>query len=296
MSEQETTVSPVAEPETTPVVEEVFEVQEAETEEGGDALDDLLKAATGAEEATPDEAEVEYEGKTYKLPAELKDALLRQADYTRKTMDLAEQRKAIEAATKEAEELRTVSAEKLSAAVALSQAQQRLEQLHNTSIEGRSQEEINSLRLEYHETRQQIAELGGKLEQIDRTEAEKRQQSTAKAVQEARAEAAKHIPNFDARVAELGSFVERLGGDRSAVEQLADPVALRVLHLADIGQQFIERQRQAGKARAAQAVQPAAEVTGGKSAPVRKDLVKDADKMSADEWVRQREAELKKRG
>jgi hypothetical protein len=45
----------------------------------------------------PDEVEVEYEGKTYCLPPELRDALLRQADYTRKTQEVAQARKALEA-------------------------------------------------------------------------------------------------------------------------------------------------------------------------------------------------------
>jgi hypothetical protein len=45
----------------------------------------------------PDEVEVTYNGKTYSLPPELRDALLRQADYTRKTQDLAGQRRAFEA-------------------------------------------------------------------------------------------------------------------------------------------------------------------------------------------------------
>lgn len=54
-------------------------------------------------EAEPTEApgeelvDVEFEGKTHKVPAELKDALLRQADYTRKTQEVAEQRKQLEA-------------------------------------------------------------------------------------------------------------------------------------------------------------------------------------------------------
>src|ERR1700761_7141568 len=50
---------------------------------------------TGCE--TPDEVEGTYNGKTYSLPPELRHALLRQADYTRKTQELAGQRRAFEA-------------------------------------------------------------------------------------------------------------------------------------------------------------------------------------------------------
>lgn len=50
-------------------------------------------------ETAPDEGlvEVEFEGKTHKVPQELKDALLRQSDYTRKTQEVAEARKQLEA-------------------------------------------------------------------------------------------------------------------------------------------------------------------------------------------------------
>ena len=39
--------------------------------------------------------EVEYEGKTHRVPKELKDAVLRQADYTRKTTELAQERQVL---------------------------------------------------------------------------------------------------------------------------------------------------------------------------------------------------------
>jgi hypothetical protein len=50
-----------------------------------------------AKEPPPDESvEVEYEGATYRVPKELKDAVLRWGDYTRKTQDLAERAKIVD--------------------------------------------------------------------------------------------------------------------------------------------------------------------------------------------------------
>lgn len=51
------------------------------------------------EEPAIDESlvDVEFEGKTHRVPQELKDALLRHSDYTRKTQEVAEQRKQLEA-------------------------------------------------------------------------------------------------------------------------------------------------------------------------------------------------------
>lgn len=49
----------------------------------------LLPADDGMEE-------IDYEGEKHKIPAKLKDAFLRQADYTRKTQEVAEHRRAVE--------------------------------------------------------------------------------------------------------------------------------------------------------------------------------------------------------
>ena len=51
------------------------------------------------EESEPedDTEEVDYEGKKYRVPKDIKDALLRQSDYTRKTQELAEHRNQVSA-------------------------------------------------------------------------------------------------------------------------------------------------------------------------------------------------------
>ncbi|MEK1933745.1 MAG: hypothetical protein AAAC47_28970, partial [Pararhizobium sp.] len=45
----------------------------------------------------PEETEVEFNGKKYKVHPDLKDGLMMRADHTRKTMEVAELRKAVEA-------------------------------------------------------------------------------------------------------------------------------------------------------------------------------------------------------
>jgi hypothetical protein len=47
-------------------------------------------------EAQPEFQEIEYEGKTYQVPPEIKDAILRQSDYTRKTTEVSERQRALE--------------------------------------------------------------------------------------------------------------------------------------------------------------------------------------------------------
>lgn len=63
---------------------------EAQAEDAGEESEDQPA------QTDDDYVEVEYEGKQYKLPPELKDAVLRQSDYTRKTQEVAELRKQAE--------------------------------------------------------------------------------------------------------------------------------------------------------------------------------------------------------
>lgn len=47
-------------------------------------------------ETTPDFVEVDYDGETYQVPPKLKDAILRQSDYTKKTTEVSQRQQALE--------------------------------------------------------------------------------------------------------------------------------------------------------------------------------------------------------
>lgn len=73
--------------------------QEAEADAPADA-----EAPEGEPDQQPDEAadadnlvDIELDGKVFRAPPEVKDAVMRHADYTRKTMELADQRKLFQA-------------------------------------------------------------------------------------------------------------------------------------------------------------------------------------------------------
>jgi hypothetical protein len=71
--------------------EESEQVEQTEQDEADEATPDEETV-----EEAPESEEIEFEGKAYKVPKELKDAFLRQADYTRKTQEVAETRKTVE--------------------------------------------------------------------------------------------------------------------------------------------------------------------------------------------------------
>jgi len=69
--------------------------QEQPDELAGEQAEEAPAEAAAAP-AEPELAEVEFNGKQYKLPPELKDAFMAQSDYTKKTQEVAEQRKLID--------------------------------------------------------------------------------------------------------------------------------------------------------------------------------------------------------
>lgn len=72
--------------------DQIEEVQEERPEVPQEQVEEEAEAQPQVELA-----DVEYEGKQYQVPPELREALLRQSDYTRKTMELAHSRKSVEA-------------------------------------------------------------------------------------------------------------------------------------------------------------------------------------------------------
>lgn len=72
-----------------------FEPEQPEAEAPPEQQEEGQEAAPESE-AQPEFQEIEYEGKTYQVPTEIKDALLRQSDYTKKTTEVSERQRALE--------------------------------------------------------------------------------------------------------------------------------------------------------------------------------------------------------
>ena len=68
---------------------------EAEVENNEPELDEHGDPSEAEAEGDDELVEIERDGKTYKIPAALKPELMMQADYPRKTQELAAERKAV---------------------------------------------------------------------------------------------------------------------------------------------------------------------------------------------------------
>lgn len=265
------------------------------------ATDDQDRVETDEEDDQESDDEddglVEYEGsdgKTYRVPAEVKDGLMIKAEFTRKTQEMAEVRKAIAARDEAIQKTAQRQAEfandiaqlgALNARIApYAQVQDWPSYIRQGGAEAQAQ--FVEYQAMVNERDQFAHSLGQKVQQ--RTADEQRE--TVEAIEAGRKEIAKHIKDYSpAKLDELVAFAEPLGFSPDEIRQAeADPRSIRVLHLAAIGQQALTKQSTTQRLVQQQAVRPAAKVSG--TAPA----AKSPERMSTDEWMRFRETQIRK--
>jgi len=264
------------------------DTQEVESEvQDEQALDEDGNPADPAE----DSEEIEHEGRKYLVPRALKPLLLMQADYTRKTQEVAEQRRAVMA---ERQALHQTSQAELDAYAHATSLAGRLAQFQQ--VDWRAWHESDPFAAaaatsDYQMLRDQHQAALGQLSQLHGQRTFLAQQETARRMEEGRAALAKEIPGWSEDLkARLIGFAAGYGFSRDELDDLeADPRVAKVLHAAFNGSRSAETARKVHDLVAAQQVQPAASVKARGAPPAGLD-----DRLSPDEWVRRRNAQLRK--
>ena len=274
--------------------------------------DDTDQAETeGAEDGQPedDTEEVDWDGAKYRVPKPLKDALLRQADYTRKTQELAEQRRTVEqhftALTQQAE----LQQQTLEHRVNLRTVEQQLQQFQNTDWSAYSAnygaEATAAAMASWQQYRDAKAELEGA---IAKTETDFRQiseRSTANAIAQADQVLSREIEGWSPQLVTTlaGYAAENFGITpqelRDSVvnpDGTADPRTFKVLarlHAAETELAKLKAQTTKAQQAAKQASVTPARAVGQRAGGYKPGL---DDSLPADEWLRRRNAQLAKAG
>lgn len=217
-----------------------------------------------AEETPPEEEELfelEVDGQVHVLPAALKGAFLRQADYTRKTQELAEQRRALEA------ERQTLAGR---AGVGASEDRMRLAALDHYLAEFQEVDWEAHAAHDPHGART----LWGKFEDLARTRerlAEALAHGESRAELERAREAAERMAETGRKLSQeiegwspetatkLVEYAQAFGVTMEELAEAADPRLWKLLHKAWRADQASQQDVQTR----AQAVRPAVRVTGG---------------------------------
>lgn len=240
-------------------VHEPDDAPEIDTDDEGDGY-----------EPEPEFDEVEIEGKAYKLPKELKDKVMMHADYTRKTQEVAEQRKAVEAKRAEIEALSALSTQNFEAKAELHALTRQIAEYENVDWARLHQE--NPQLAQQHQFR--LMQLQGQaqkkqaeLQQHESTLSNQQRQLAAKRMEESRRQLTSEIPDWSAdRAKEVASQSKNLGFSQEFIKALdsgmfPDAVPMiKALHKASLYDQMIAKAKKATKQTVE--VQPSKEVKG----------------------------------
>jgi hypothetical protein len=261
--------------------------EQPETDQSSDDAPDLDTQGTD-----PEFEEVEYEGKRYALPKELKDAILRQSDYTRKTQELAQQR---EQSTAEiAAEKARIEADRANfqAAARLVALDDRLQQFANVDWQALSQSDPVAAQQQFFQYQQLKDARGGLVAQIQQHESQRalqEREATARAMQQANEVLGREIKGWSPEVAkELRAVAKSLGADDKSVDSIREPWIVKALYAQKVLSEMT------AKAQAKPPPPPAVPVKTVTGGPQK--AVADPNKMSIDEYMRHERKRLARAG
>lgn len=287
------------------IEEEVQEGEDADETDDADADEGEGDEGDGEPSAEDDTEEVEYEGKKFRAPKGVKSAMLMQADYTRKTQEVAEQRRVLQERDQELSKHTEVQRDNLvrvAGVVAMNNRLAQFEQLDFNAIRAQDPDRANSLQFEYLQLKGQRDNALTELQ----TEVNKQQSETAarraKQIEEGRAILQRDIQGWSPEVAgKLTQYaVAELGFSAEEVGQVLDPRLIKWLHRTHSQSDTIAKQSKEiaalKKALAGKQVKPAAQVSQTNAgANPRRTTDSTGDKLSMTEWVKREQERVNKR-
>lgn len=278
-----------------------LEAEEVETEEA-EELPEELEESTEEEESeesedTEEEAEL-YEitlddGTTLNVPQSARDAFMKNADYTQKTQQVAEQRKALESDRVRFEQAIKLQTQFSEADTAIRVIDNQLSQYEGIDWNAWAAQDPMA-------AQQAQAQLGGLREQrvgavneLNRLQAEAQKaesQEIARVTEENKARIKTAIPNWstDTEKAIFEYGLKSGFSERQLASTNYNPVMLGVLNKARLFDELQSRQAAKPKPKP---IPKAGKVKAKKSPP--KTTPEDSD--SAEEWMRKRNAQLAKK-
>jgi hypothetical protein len=272
----------------TPEVDDELEADDEGSPEAGtnDNSDEPEEGDEDSEDEAEETIEWQEDGKTFKVPAALKDHLLRQGDYTRKTQELAAERKELGALKESIQKAGEAEINAKAQMVAIDAAIQQYEGINWEALEAQNPQNAARLWRQYSQLGQAREQATKDYTSAVETRGIETQQEAAKRIEQGLAELQRDIPGWSVeRAQQLAAFgVEQFGFTRENVESIDDPKIIKMLNYAFLAT------KQKPKQQAQPALQPAAKVRGGTSTP----KTGLDDRLSTEEWVKRRNAQAKR--
>ena len=263
-----------------------------------EALTDAETAKDDDEDQAEALEDVEFAGKQYRLPKELKSALMMHAAYTRKTQAVAEGRRALESgrmALQQQAETHQKHIRDVACLVALDEQLATYENLDWQKLEAEDPFKAQSGLRTYTMLKNQRDGLLQQISIAEQKRAIETHQHLAKRFDEVQATLAREIKGWNEVSTKLVEFATENGVSQSDLAQFALHVPLvKLLHKAWLGDQLIRKQKAAAAKSDAEAnplPEPLKQIAKGRSAPANSGL---SDNLSVDEWVKRRNTQIQK--
>lgn len=247
----------------------------------------------GEEQEAPVEyAEIERNGKRYQVPKELESEFMMQGDYTKKTQEVAEKRRELEAFEERVKQQAQVSEEELHERATLVNVTSQLQQYQTVDWDALQDEDPMAAQKHwrtFQTLEKQYAQLSGNLQQRHETRTREAQQETAKRIEETRAFAQKSIPGWSEKLdADILNFALEQGVDKAALQQAINPQVYKIMHLAYVGSKALNKTATAPKPQTTAAAPKPLATVAARGGAVSKDIAE----MSMDEYAAHRRRQM----
>lgn len=277
---------------TTTSTTQAADTQDTQTPDNG-ATDELDADGNPVQTQAPEDVEVEYEGEKFKVPLKLKDALLRQSDYTQKTQSVADQRKALEA-DREAFGKTTEAVIEAKAQVhTLSKTvQQYADYFKTTAWADLKVQDPNTAQqhfLQYSEMKVQLDGAKNTVTQKENEQASEMQRTRATQIAHAQDVIPKIIPNWspelDVKLANYGT-AGGLSREEMTEATIRNPKFLAILHKAFQFDEAAKTKQTTQTFEQTQQAKPVTRVGGNSGAATARTTDATGDKLTTAEWTK----------
>jgi len=254
-------------------------------------LDDVVDSENESTE-DDDTDEVEYKGEKYKIPKALKPAIMKDADYTQKTQELARRLEAVDKQQKENEAEKQSFQEKSKTNIqergrlaAIADTLQQYEGLNWSEISDQDPVQAQKLWIQYSQLKESAKELSGKIQKEEWQASQETQLKEAKRIQEGQALLAEKVPNWSPKLAgELMGYAASIGWSESEIQRITAPQVI-ALHRAFVGDQLLAKRN----LKVSDEVKPVSKVGGNAT------VKKDVSRMTDAEFAAMRRQQIKNR-
>lgn len=243
-------------------------------------------------EPEDDLEEFDWNGQKIKGPKGLKDGVLMQADYTRKTQEVAAKARELEERAAHLDQQSKAGDEEMNARAALISIDSDLKSYENVDWDKWLGEDLVAAQqgyVKYQQLKDARGQVAGYLGERQKARTDQTQQDTAKRLQETRQFAETKIkgwsPEVDAKITEfaLGKLKDH-GVTWDTLKGVYNPGIYEILHLAYLGHQAVNTKPNAPAPKPL--VEPLKVVAAKANPPAKKNLVD----MDMDEYVAARKA------